>query len=272
MKKIGLRIKQEKSEKLLQKEKNGVSYLQFPNLEAFPCIRHAVFTRKGGVSAPPHDSLNVSYAAGDRDDAVTQNRQKILTVMDTDELVFARQVHGAEVLSFTENDFIEPRSAGAAPRTGDAMISSARGKTLVLKVADCQPVLMVDPVSRVIAAVHSGWRGSLQNIVGRTVDAMKDRFGSDPRDIVAGLGPSLGPCCAEFVNYQTEIPKPLWIYKQRRVFFDFWSMTRDQLIDAGVLNENIHVSGICTRCRADMFFSYRKQNHTGRFAAAIGLV
>jgi polyphenol oxidase len=259
-------------DKLLQKEKDGVPYMQFPNLEALSFIRHAVFTRKGGVSVPPHDSLNISYRVGDADHAVTQNRQRIRATVDADELVFARQVHGVGVLSFTENDFNQKATAGSVPQTGDAMICSARGKTLVLKVADCQPVLLADPVSRVIAGVHSGWRGSVQNIVGKAVYAMKDRFGSNPRDVIAGIGPSLGPCCAEFVNYQTEIPRPLWIYKQRRVFFDFWSMTRDQLIDAGVSDKNIHVSRICTRCRFDIFFSYRRQNHTGRFAAAIGLV
>ena len=257
---------------LMQKEKNGIPYLYFPNLEAFSGIRHAVFTRKGGVSFAPHDSLNVSYSVGDVEQAVAQNRQKICAVMDANELFFARQVHGADVLCYTENDFREKAYTRDAQRTGDAMVSSAKGKFLALKVADCQPVLMFDPVLSVIAAVHSGWRGSIQNIAGRTVCVMKDRFGSHPRNIIAGIGPSLGPCCSEFINYQTEIPRPLWIYKQRRVFFDFWSMTQDQMTDAGVMRENIHVSGICTRCRSDIFFSFRKQKQTGRFAAAIGLV
>jgi polyphenol oxidase len=254
------------------KERYDILYLQFSNIEALPFVRHAVFTRQGGVSVSPFDSLNISYSVGDAWDAVSRNREKIGMVMKNADLVFMRQVHGIDVLSFTEDSFHRKENGGAGYQTGDALVSSAGGKTLVVKTADCQPVLMVDPVLRVVACVHSGWRGSIRNIVGQVVLVMTERFGSNPADILAGVGPSLGPCCAEFIHYRTEIPPSLWRYRQREVYFDFWSMTRDQLIDAGVSDCNIEISGLCTRCRPDLFFSHRRQNPTGRFAAAIGLV
>jgi copper oxidase (laccase) domain-containing protein len=91
------------------------------------------------------------------------------------------------------------------------------------------------------------------------------------RHIVAGVGPSLGPCCAEFVNYQSEIPKEFWKYRQGSDLFDFWSLSRDQLCAAGVLNKNIYLSNFCTKCNPALFFSYRGEGQTGRFAAVIGL-
>ena len=100
---------------------------------------------------------------------------------------------------------------------------------------------------------------------------MRDEFGVNPQNIIAGIGPSLGPCCGEFQNYRTEIPEKFWGYKDRFVNFDFWALTRDQLTEAGLGEENIEASGICTKCNPHQFFSYRRQNTTGRFAAVIGL-
>ncbi|MBW1984000.1 MAG: polyphenol oxidase family protein, partial [Deltaproteobacteria bacterium] len=91
-------------------------------------------------------------------------------------------------------------------------------------------------------------------------------------DLIAGIGPSLGPCCAEFVNYKKEIPEAYWTYKNQDNYFDFWAVSKDQLCNAGVLPENTHLSKICTKCHTDRFYSYRGEGTTGRFAAVIGLV
>jgi copper oxidase (laccase) domain-containing protein len=122
----------------------------------------------------------------------------------------------------------------------------------------------------VVANVHSGWRGSLKNIIGRTVNIM-GTLGVRPPDIIAGISPSLGPCCAEFMNYKQEIPKKFWVYKDGDDHFDFWSLSRDQLGNAGVLPENVCLSKMCTKCCTDLFYSYRGEKTTGRFAAVIGL-
>jgi hypothetical protein len=100
---------------------------------------------------------------------------------------------------------------------------------------------------------------------------MGEVFDCRTRDIIAGIGPSLGPCCAEFVNYANEIPPTFWKYKDALDHFDFWSLSRDQLRDAGLQSENICLSNLCTRCNTDRFFSYRGEGITGRFAAVIGL-
>ncbi|MDX2500846.1 MAG: laccase domain-containing protein, partial [Deltaproteobacteria bacterium] len=119
--------------------------------------------------------------------------------------------------------------------------------------------------------VHSGWRGSIDNIIGRTIEAMQHHFGCHPDAILAGIGPSLGPCCAEFINYKTEIPQEFWRYKDPVDHFDFWAISYDQLLDAGVLAKHIESCQMCTRCRTDEFFSYRAEKTTGRFAAVIGM-
>ena len=256
---------------MILKQKNGISFFQFPNLALFADIRHAIFTRNGGHSSGPFLSLNVSSGVGDEEKAVKENRALISREMGEKESVFARQVHGTKVLVFSKQDTSVPQSLGKAVLIGDAMVTDIREKNLVIQVADCQALLMYDPVRRVIANIHSGWRGSIANIIGHTLIAMKKNFGCDPVHIVAGIGPSLGPCCAEFVNYKKEIPETFWKYKNDSDCFDFWAVSRDQLCDAGVSEENIHISGLCTRCRTDLFFSYRAEGITGRFAAVIGL-
>jgi len=139
-------------------------------------------------------------------------------------------------------------------------------------VADCQAVVLFDPVRRVVANIHSGWRGSVANIIAKTVSVMQHHFACNPADLLAGVGPSLGPCCAEFIHYEDEIPRQYWHYKNSGRHFDFWAMSRDQLCKAGVPGDNIRVAGCCTRCRTDLFFSYRAEKVTGRFAVAVGLV
>jgi len=154
---------------------------------------------------------------------------------------------------------------------GAATVTDRTGKLLVVQVADCQPVLLFDPERRVVANIHSGWRGSIADVAGRTLQVMREHFGCSARDVLAGVGPSLGPCCAEFVNYRDEIPRELWGYRRDSVHFDFWAVTRDQLMAAGVPADHIHTSRMCTKCRTDRFFSYRGERRTGRFPAVIGI-
>ena len=158
-----------------------------------------------------------------------------------------------------------------AGEAADALITDVPGIRLLIQTADCQAVMLFDPQKRVVANIHCGWRGSLLNIIGRTLLEMSREFDCRPKHIQAGIGPSLGPCCAEFVNFQTEIPADFWGYKDARDHFDFWAVSCDQMKRAGVAAENIDVSRICTRCRTDEFYSYRAEKTTGRFAAVIGL-
>jgi YfiH family protein len=250
---------------------NGIARLRFPNLMAFSELQHAVFSRRNGCSRGPYRSLNTSLSVGDDPTVVMRNRGLIRESLAAPELVFLRQVHGRRVVVVGQPPASRKDGAKPEPAEGDALVTDRPGRFLTIQVADCQPVLLYDPTKKALANVHSGWRGSLQNVLGAALAALAAHFGTCPRDVVAGVGPSLGPCCAEFVNYRREIPRPYWSYKNSADHFDFWALSRDQLLDAGVPAENLHVSGLCTRCNTDMFFSYRGEGVTGRFAVVAGL-
>lgn len=256
---------------MILRNDNGAAYYQFEHLAAFPEINHGIFARTSGHSLAPFGGLNVSFAVGDDARRVERNRRLVARCMQAGKLAFARQVHGDAVL--VVEDQVESASAAnkSGGLTGDALVTAQSGRFLVVKVADCQPILMYDPRRRVVANVHCGWRGSVANVAGRTLAVMTERFSCDPRDVQAGIGPSLGPCCAEFLNYREEIPRELWSYRRDSRYFDFWAMSRDQLTRAGVPREQIHISGLCTKCRTDSFYSYRAEKKTGRFPAVIGL-
>ncbi|MFP4476827.1 MAG: peptidoglycan editing factor PgeF [Desulfatibacillaceae bacterium] len=256
---------------VIHREKDGVPYFVFPALQGFPEISHAVFTRHGGVSPGTCSSLNIGRNVGDEPENVAANKSRMARLLDARELVFLRQVHGPDVVHV--EPLPEPPEGGLRQieDRADAMVTTAPGVFLAMTVADCQPLLLYDPIRKVVAAAHSGWRGSLVNVAGATVRAMEARHGTNPADVVACVGPSLGPCCAEFVNYEIEIPSRFRGYRVGEHHFDFWKITRDQLRDAGLEEDNIHVAGVCTRCRTDLFFSYRQEKFTGRFAAVIGV-
>ena len=261
---------------MLAKVKNDIYFMQFPNLVNHTELFHGVFTRYNGASPAPFDSLNISYGLGDDASLVSANRDFLRQVMPSGHWAFAHQVHGARVLIADVESTTRLRpdaNPGDGPRapTGDALVTAENGLWLAIQVADCQAVLLYDPRQRVVANVHAGWRGSIDNVVGATVDQMQKRFGCRPGDIVAGIGPSLGPCCAEFINYKQEIPQRLWHHKIGADHFDFWAITREQLDRSGVTRANVCTSEICTRCNPGLFFSYRREKVTGRFAAVIGL-
>ncbi len=223
---------------------------------------HGVFTRHGGVSRPPFDSLNVGIGTGDDPAAVMENRQRLLSCLGMSRAVFLNQVHGKEVLVLAREDNPDPGlfwkpghpAAGNVP-AADAVVTDLTDLALVIQVADCQAVMLADPRKNVIANVHSGWRGSVENIIGRCVDIMVRRFGCDPRRILAGISPSLGPCCAQFIHYRKEIPEPLWRYKRPdQAYFNFWEMSLDQLREKGVVPDHVINMSVCTRCRPDLFF------------------
>jgi YfiH family protein len=253
------------------KKQDGLSYLQFPNLATFEGIWHGIFIRQGGCSPAPYRSLNVSMGVGDSNENVQQNRRRILDCSSGSELIFTNQIHGVKVLALKKGDTSDVEIDRKPTLEGDALVTDIHGKSLVIKVADCQAVMMYDPLRHVIANVHSGWRGSIHNIVAKTINTMREKFGCRPEDIHAGVGPSLGPCCGEFINYQKEIPEALWKYRVGEVRFDFWALSRDQLCEAGVKADNIRLSNSCTKCNTDQYFSYRGEGETGRFAAVITL-
>ncbi len=247
----------------------------FNNLKADPRLVHYVFKRQGGASTGAYDSLNVGMDSGDETSAIAANRKLITLKMGMKPLVFLNQVHGDEikVLKKEDNDLSDVFEPGKELYTADGIITDMEEVFLVIQVADCQSIMLYDPQKRVIANIHSGWRGSIKNIAGKCVEKMTDAFGCNPDNILAGIAPSLGPCCAEFKNYTQEIPENLWQYKaDDKPYFDFWQMSMDQLLDKGIKKENIENMNICTQCNTQDFYSYRGEKTTGRFACVIAMI
>ncbi len=257
---------------MIPNDSNKVPIFEFPHMAGCSGIMHGIFSRNGGVSMEPYKSLNVSFSNGDDREHVAGNRDLISQCFNNKTLVFANQVHGTAIHVLSQQK--DSGCKGDSDRIAfcDAIVTDMPGKMLVIQVADCQSVLLYDSKKRVIANVHSGWRGSISGIIGKTIKVMEEKFGCRGPDVFAGIGPSLGPCCAEFIHFRNEIPEKFWKYKDNSDHFDFWSISYDQLCSAGVLPENIYASKVCTKCNTDQFFSYRGEGVTGRFAAVIGLV
>ena len=235
-----------------------------------PDLIQATFDRHHGVSSAPFASLNGSFSVGDLTERVLSNRERMKRTLGITRLVSARQVHGEQIHR------IEGIPEKDEERDGvDALMTDRRGVGLMIQHADCQAILLHDPVQSVIAAVHCGWRGSVIGIIEKTVRQMSSCYGSRPEDITAGISPSLGPCCAEFINHREELPGSFLAFQTRSTYFDFWQISRWQLLAAGLQAENISLAAICTSCSPD-FFSYRRavrqsNGITGRNCSIIAL-
>lgn len=241
----------------------GLVYDCFPAFSRIPWLFHGCFTRKGGVSDGPYRGLNAGISTGDAAESVVANRKAILTESGGHDLVVLSQVHGNAVHVHT-GPTLEPVAA-------DAVVTDRPGAMLTILTADCQAVVFVDPIKKVVANAHAGWRGSVAGILQATVAVMVDRFGCRPEDLIAGIGPSLGPCCAEFVHYRTELPRSFYPHRVGFNHFDFWSISRDQLCGAGLQMANIAAATLCTQCDDEHYFSYRRSHTTGRLATVIGI-
>ncbi len=232
--------------------------------------RYGMFSRRGGVSGAPYTSLNVGVYVGDQPEAVAANRQMVREAMHIPALLSARQVHGQGVYCLTE-----PLSEDLEVDGFDALVTDITGVGLMIQQADCQAVLLFDPRLEVIAAIHCGWRGSVLQIIPQVVEVMTHKYGTLAAELQAVISPSLGPCCAEFVNFRSELPADFHEFMVRDNYFDFWKITRAQLTAAGVAEPHIQTAGHCTCC-SDDYFSYRRATRqggaqTGRNCSVIAL-
>lgn len=283
-----------------ERRAGGVQILAAECLSAVPWLVHGFSTRPGGASVLDGKCvLNLGFTDWDKRTAVNENRGKLSGALGAGDmpLVAMRQIHSDVAHVFSA-------SPGEPPQ-GDAAISDTSGLLLTVQTADCVPVLLADRKRRVVAAVHAGWRGTLARVVVKTLGRMRFEFGTRPEDVVAAIGPSIGRCCYEVGpevaqafagQFPTaadwfdgpferlafgEEPNPLpWLNmmppghqpEPERVWLDLRSSNRWQLEDAGVAARNIAVSTLCTACRTDLLFSYRREGAgTGRLMAAIGI-
>jgi polyphenol oxidase len=243
----------------------------FENLSQVPDLVHGVFTRHGGVSRQPYATLNAAWNNGDEPEAVRENLLRVKAAMGVEQLAASKQTHGNTIHVVDEESLAMATARQPVLFTppGDALVTRLRGVGLLIKIADCQAIFLVDPVRQVIANVHCGWRGSVGGFPEKVVSFLHDRFGTQPEDLLAGISPSLGPCCAEFTNYARELPAPFWSFQTKAQYFDFWAITRWQLMKAGLRPERIEIANRCTVCESGDFFSYRGERTTGRNAAVL---
>jgi len=255
---------------LPSRKPNGLRIYRFSIFQSVPELSHGIFGRQGGVSQEAFSSLNLSFSVGDEQERVVHNRSLLMDALEVDSIHSLKQVHGKEVRIIQDGQ-AAPHPFQPETVSGDILMTDKPGLGLLIKQADCQAIVLYDPEHRAVANVHCGWRGNIGGVIRETISTMRKIYGSRPSRLLAGIGPSLGPCCAEFVNYRTEIPPQYWSYQVRRNYFDLWRMSRDQLRAEGLPEKNIEVAGICTSCETSHFFSYRKEKKTGRFGTMIAL-
>lgn len=247
-----------------RKEKDGMVWWEFEQLAGFP-LRHGVFSRRGGVSPAPFASLNVSHSSGDDPENVKANRRKIQGLLELEVLKDAHQCHGKAVLKVKKDERESSESY-------DALITDEPSVGLLIKHGDCQVAIIYDPKRHVVANVHSGWRGSVQNIYAESIKSLVEVYGCRPEDLLVCIGPSLGPESAQFIHYKEEFPQHFWPFQIRPHYFDFWEISRMQLTEAGVMPHHIEVASMDTVVLEDDFFSYRRDRTQGRNATVVSLL
>lgn len=263
-------------------------YIEFPVLSEIPFIIHGFSTRLGGVSTGMFSSMNLGADSSPyRDDP--DNIKENLRIMaeslgvNPESFVLSDQVHKTCIRVVDENDrgkgFSRPRDY----KEIDGLITNKPNITLVTKYADCVPLFFVDPVKKAIGLSHSGWKGTVNRIGKLTAEKMKEAFGSDPRDIIAVIGPSICADCYEVgEEVADEFRKAFFLDEhdsnvickndRGRYQLNLWEANRIVLTDAGLLPENIHISGVCTSCNSELLFSHRKtQGKRGSLAAFLAI-
>lgn len=243
----------------------AISYIPF----AFPGVsgvRCAFQTRVQGHSSGGYGGGNLSFVTKDVRASVIANRQDLHTALGLDSIAELSQVHG-DVFHF------EPPAVAVedAPRLeGDGFACSRPGLGLMIKTADCQPLLLTHKAGKHIAALHVGWRGNRINFPASGVALFCEHYGLEVQDVFAVRGPSLGPGCAEFVNYEREWNADFdhW-YDAHQKTLDLWSLTRYQLEKAGLSPSHIYGLDLCTATLNDQFFSYRREKDSGRQGSII---
>jgi len=292
---------------------NGIQILQSPNLAKLKWLIHGFSMRPGGASEMPTAAnrsksaekvLNLGFTDWDSPEHVLANREKFFRAIGASKMrpMTLRQIHSdlaCGVSAHTQS------TIGGDPPKADALFTREPGVLLIVQTADCVPILLADTKQRAIAAIHSGWRGTVQRIAQKTLGRMQMEFGTRPRDVVAAIGPCIGQSCyevgsdvakefhAKFSNSREWFDGPFdalasgendpnwlpWLTMRPpghlppppTVQLDLAAANRAILVEAGIPTANISFSGFCTACRPDLFFSYRRERATGRMMAAIAI-
>ena len=250
------------------------SFYHFNHFSREKSLIHAVSQKERGEAY----SFSLALHTGEEAGEIVANRRNLARLLSVDEafvFVMANQIHSNHVCIIDKKEMQGWEKLEDAVEDCDALVTDQENVIVTILTADCVPILLYDPVKRVVAAVHAGWKGTEGEIAVKTIDAMKRRFDSNPSDILAGVAPAIGKCCYEvgedvashFSAYPDAIDR-----HGKKSMLDLPEINRKQMIAAGILKEHIEMSGICTACEVEHYFSYRReQGCSGRFMSMIGM-
>ena len=228
-------------------------------------IVNGVSTRDGGVSPAPL-GMNLSFNVGDAKENVVRNRERFFGGLGIrpEDIAVPQQRH---------TDNVRVVSAAGSYENCDALVTNTRGIYLVVSIADCVPIFLVDVGKGVVACVHAGWRGTQREIVQRSLEIMTKEFDSDPADVLAFIGPSAGVCCYEVgEEVAGQFPKEHIEFRGDRSFLNLKSANKHQLLASGIREENVEIRDDCTICNGDIYHSFRREKeHSGRMMAVVGI-
>ncbi len=270
------------SQSLVARQAASVPYYAFPSLDGLGFVRHGFSTKLGGVSKGIYESMNLSFTRGDNQDDVTENFRRFCQAIGVDyrNVVVSAQEHHTVVRAVTKADCGRGIVRECGYTDVDGLMTNVPGVVLCTQYADCVPLLFADPVRRVVAASHSGWKGTVAQIGAVTIERMREEYGCDPKDIVVCIAPSIGPCCfevdspvyEEFAKLSFADETILHDDKNGKYHIDLWEVNRRIVLSAGVLPEHITVTDICTKCHSDVFWSHRVTGpERGSLAAFIAI-
>jgi len=274
-----------------QTERSGFYWREVDGVRALVCapleqdgFTNGFSTRMGGVSPLPSDALNLAGFNEDAAENILENRRRFLKLFSGEwTLTGCWQVHGADVRLVKDEAAAQPDANVMGDAIyGDALVSNAARVLIGVKTADCVPILLGDPRTGAFAAVHAGWKGTVATIVTHALQRMTKEYDTRAEDVRAAIGPAAAACCYEvggevITAFKERFPESDSLFTPTRpghARVDLFQANREQLISAGVPADRIHTSGLCTMCRTDLFFSYRRektvQGKVGRLLAIIG--
>lgn len=249
----------------MEYDSKKLEWLEYDILSKFDEFIHATFTRHGGISQEPFNTLNLSISCSDVRDHVLINREAARRELKLSRICYAKQEHGKKVTRVTLQNLSEIPAS-------DALITNLKDVGLAMTHADCQAAIFLDPITESFGVVHAGWRGLAQNIYLETVSSFQKEFGTDPSNLYVAISPALCSQHAEFINFKTEWPKEYWNYQVKPQCFDLREIAKNQLLDAKIPESHIEISDICTFENERDYFSYRRNKKTGRNGTIAGFI
>ena len=279
---LGIKYKDER--KIFREIEKEVPYLEYPLLTDTKIVHHGFSSRLGGVSQGCYASMNLSFTRGDDEAAVRENYRRIAKSIGVkcENMVLSQQTHTTNVRVVTEKDkgkgIVKPLDYTDV----DGMVTNIHGICLVTFYADCVPLYFVDPVQKAIGLSHSGWRGTVGKIGKETIRKMEEQYGSDPKDILAAVGPSICKDCYEVSedvilefqkNFKERYWKDLFYRKENGKYqLDLWKANEIIFKESGILPEHIAVTNVCTHCNSEILYSHRTSgDRRGNLAAFLAL-